>query len=79
MLINPANFPVHYCHLPSIYSAKNFTFQHSSFYELYFTYKFIFVFVLQFYDSNLVVQFMYIRSALDQQIKQVSTFYIFEF
>jgi hypothetical protein len=61
------------CHLSSISSAKNPTFQCSSFYELHFTYKFIYVFVLQFHDPNLVVQFMYIKSAFDQQIEQVST------
>ena len=41
-----------------------------------FTYKFIYVFVLQFYDLYLVVQFMYIKTSLDQQIEQVSTFCI---
>ena len=41
-----------------------------------FTYKFIYVFVLQFYDLYLVVQFMYIKTPLDQQIEQVSTFRI---
>ena len=55
---------------------KNSTFQCSSFYVVHFTYKFIYVFVLQFYDPNLVVQFMYIKSAFNQQIEQVSTFRI---
>ena len=32
-----------------------------------------------FYDPYLVVQFMYIKSAFDQQIKQVSTFCILSF
>ena len=41
-----------------------------------FTYKFIYVFVLRFYDPYLVVQFMYIKTLLDQQIEQVSTFRI---
>ena len=41
-----------------------------------FTYKFIYVFVLRFYDPYLVVQFMYIKTPLDQQIEQVSTFRI---
>lgn len=41
-----------------------------------FTYKFIYVFVLRFYDPYLVVQFMYIKTPLDQQIEQVSTFHI---
>ena len=39
-------------HLSSISSTKNSTFQHSSFYEFHSTYKFICVFVLQFYDPN---------------------------
>ena len=64
------------CHLSSIFFTKNSTFQHSSSYELHFIYKFIYVFVLQFYNPNLVVQFMYIKSAFDQQIEQVSTFCI---
>ena len=67
------------CCLSSISSTKNSTFQCSSIYELHFTYKFIYVFVLQFYDPNLVVQFIYIKSAFDQQIKQVSTFRILSF
>ena len=46
---------------------------------LHFTYKFICVFVLQFYDPNLVVQFMYIKSAFDQQIEPVFTFHILSF
>ena len=46
---------------------------------LHFTYKFISVFVLQFYDPNLVVQFMYIKSAFDQQIEPVFTFHILSF
>ena len=62
------------CCLFSISSIKNSTFQHSSFYELHSTYKFIYIFVLQFYDPNLIVQFMYIKSTFDQQIEQVSTF-----
>ena len=41
-----------------------------------FTYKFIYVFVLRFYDPYLVVQFMYIKTPLDQQIEEVSTFRI---
>ena len=41
-----------------------------------FTYKFIYVFVLQFYDLYLVVPFMYIKTPIDQQIKRVSTFCI---
>ena len=41
-----------------------------------FTYKFIYVFVLRFYDPYLVVQFMYIKTPLNQQIEQVSTFRI---
>ena len=59
--------------LPFLLS-KNFTFQRSSFYALHFTYEFIYVFVLRFYDPYLVVQFMYIKTPLDQQIEQVSTF-----
>ena len=46
---------------------------------LHFTYKFIYVFVLQFYDLYLVVQFMYIKNPLDQQIEKVSTFHISSF
>ena len=46
---------------------------------LHFTYKFICVFVLQFHDPNLVVQFMYIKSAFDQQIEPVFTFHILSF
>ena len=64
------------CRLPSVSLVKNVTFQHSSFYALHFTYKFIYVFVLQFYNPYLVVQFMYIKIPLDQQIEQVSTFRI---
>ena len=64
------------CHLPSISLVKNFTFQRLSFYVLHFTYKIVYVFVLQFYDPYLVVQFMYIKNPLDQQIEQVSTFRI---
>ena len=41
-----------------------------------FTYKFIYVFVLRFHDPYLVVQFMYIKTPLNQQIEQVSTFHI---
>ena len=67
------------CCLSSISSTKNSTFQCSSIYELHFTYKFIYVFVLQFYDPNLVVQFMYIKNPLDQQIEQVSTIHISSF
>ena len=67
------------CRLSSISSTKNPTFQCSSFYELHFTYKFIYVFVLQFHDPHLVVQFMYIKSAFDQQIEQVSTHRISSF
>ena len=40
------------CRLSSISSIKNSTFQYSSFYELYSTYKFIYIFVLQFYNPN---------------------------
>ena len=65
--------------LSSISSIKNSAFQHSSFYEFHSTYKFICVFVLQFYDPNLVVQFMYIKRTFYQQIKQVSTFHISSF